>query len=434
VKQGLLDQLRCPFTGGPFTVDVVDQEGDELRHGVLRSEIGEFPVVAGIPILRRDLAGMDVVVDRLRAGDLAGATRRAAFGDIPPSGLGRVGGWLADTERLRRLGRRATDRHHARLDERAQALTDPTSSTRDLFDLAYRQLHLRNPEVYEYNWHRFSMPRQLAALAALEWAPRRGPVLDVACGAGHLTWALGAALGPDIPVIGVDGLFFALYVAKTRMAPDAELLCVDLESLPFPDGSIGGVWASDVVHALSRKVQVRRELDRVSVPAAWGAVIWMAVAGTDHHQPARPLSLDGYRRLLPDEATFLAGDAVLDAYLGGHAADRQAPGDLAASPTATALWDPSGEARDGRPFDGWPHARGRLGVNTLYESDGDDLRLRLPTEEFAAEHGDLRRYTPETVTRPVAPDREERERLVEQFVLLGHPDGYHPDPWPDPGD
>ena len=427
MKRSLLAELRCPFTGGPFAVDVVEEVGDDLRHGVLRSEIGEFPVVAGIPILRRDVPGMDVVAARLRAGDLDGAARRAAFGDIAPSGLGRLGGWLADTERLRPLGRRADERHHARLDERARALTDPASGARDLFDLAYRQLHLRNPEVYEYNWHRFSLPRQLAALAALEWAPRRGPVLDVACGAGHLTWAIGQSLGPDVPVIGVDGLFFALYVAKTRMAPEAEFLCVDLESLPFADGSIGGVWASDVVHALSRKVQARRELDRVSAADAWGAVIWMAVAGTDHHQPARPLSLDGYRRLLPDEATFLSGDALLDAYLAGHAADRQAPGELATSATATALWDGSGEARDGLAFDGWPHARGRLGVNTLYEPDGDGLRLHLPTEEFEEEHGALRRYTPETAVRPAAPDATERARLVEQFVLLGYPDGYHSD-------
>jgi ubiquinone/menaquinone biosynthesis C-methylase UbiE len=307
-------------------------------------------------------------------------------------------------------------------------LTDPATSTRDLFDLAYRQLHLRNPEVYEYNWHRFSLPRQLAALAALEWAPRRGPVLDVACGAGHLTWALGQSLGPDVPVIGVDGLFFALHVAKSRIAPESEFLCVDLESLPFVDGSIGGIWASDVLHALRRKVQAWRELERVSRPDAWGAAIWLAVKGTDHHQPARPLSLDGYRRLLPDDAAFLAGDVLLDQYLAGHAADRSDPGDLAASATATALWDRSDEARDGRAFDGWPHARGVLGVNTLLEDVGDgELRLRLPTEEFAEEHHAIRRYTPDTAD--LAADRA---ALIEQFVLLGYPEGYH-DPWPGAG-
>jgi ubiquinone/menaquinone biosynthesis C-methylase UbiE len=418
VNLDLLERLRCPFTGGPFRVEAVEQVGDDLRHGVLHSEIGEYPVVAGIPILRRDLDGMDAVIEHLRAGDPDAAARRAAFGQIPPSGLGRLGGWLADTQRLRGLGRRADARHHARLDERARPLTEPTSGAQELFDLAYHQLHLRNPEVYEYNWHRFALPRQLAALAVAEWAPRRGPVLDVACGAGHLTWALGRAL--DVPVVGVDGLFFALYVARTRIAPDAELLCVDLESLPFPDGEFGGIWASDVLHALRRKVQTVRELDRVARPDAWGAAIWLAIKDTEHHQPARPLTLDGYRRLLPDGTTFLAGETVLEHYLDGHAADRSDPGDLATSATATALWDAGGDARDGRPFDGWPHARGDLGVNTLFEDDGTgELRLRLPTEEFAREHDAVRRYTPATARRD-----DDEARLVEQFVLLGYPDGY----------
>jgi SAM-dependent methyltransferase len=209
-------------------------------------------------------------------------------------------------------------------------------------------------------------------------------------------------------------------VARTRIAPEAELLCVDLESLPFGDDWFGGIWASDVLHALSRKVQTVRELDRVSRPDSWGAAIWLALKGTDHHQPARPLTLDGYRRLLPDDTTFLDGDAVLQQYLDGHAADRSDPGDLATSATAVALWDRTGEARDGRPFDGWPHARGELGVNTLFDDvGGGELALRLPTEEFTQEHHAVRRYTPATARR----DDDEGE-LVERFVLLGHPDGY----------
>jgi SAM-dependent methyltransferase len=423
MKLDLLAELRCPFTGGPFEVDAVDQEGDELRHGVLRSEIGVYPVVAGIPILRRDLEGMDVVVDRVRAGDLDGAARRAAFAEIRPSGLGRVGTWLADTDRLRPLGRRVEARHHDHLDVQATPLTDPASGPRELFQLAYRDLHLRNPEVYEYNWHRFTLPRQLAALAVAEWAPRRGPVLDLACGAGHLTWALGQALGPDVPIIGIDGLFFPLYVAKTRLAPHAEFVCGELESLPFRDGSMGGIWASDVFHVLSRKAQTARELARVRQADAWGAMIWLAVADTDHRQPARPLSLDGYRRLVPDGAAFLAGDALLDRYRSGRAADRADVGDIDSSPTATVLWDPRDEAHDGRSFDGWPHARGRLGPNTLYEEDGDGLlHLRLPTEAFAREHHAIRSYLPATARLT-----DDRDALVEQFVLLGYPDGYLPD-------
>ncbi len=152
-----------------------------------------------------------------------------------------------------------------------------------------------------------------------------GPVLDVGCGAGHLTWAL--TEHTDAPVIGVDGLFFALYVAKTRIAPAADFVCGELESLPLADGTVGGIWASDVLHAVNRKVQVARELARVATEGSWGAVVGLAVAGHDHEYPGRPLSLEGYRRLLPDDATLVADDALVDGYLEGRAASRADAGD-----------------------------------------------------------------------------------------------------------
>jgi SAM-dependent methyltransferase len=310
------------------------------------------------------------------------------------------------------------NRHQQDLDARSAALVDPQTGVWDLFALAYQDLHLRNPEVFSYNWYRFGLPRHLAALAALEWAPTSGPVLDVGCGAGHLTWAL--TEHTDAPVIGVDGLFFALYVAKTRIAPAADFVCGELESLPLADGTAGGIWASDVLHAVNRKVQVARELARVATEGSWGAVVGLAVAGHDHEYPGRPLSLEGYRRLLPDDATLVPDDALVDGYLKGRAASRADPGE---GRTVTALW---GDGNDGAPFTDWPHGRGERAVHTLLRPDGDTLRLTFPTASFEREHGALRRYTPAEAEVPHAPSPEEAERLVETFVLLGFPPGYQP--------
>src|SRR5688572_28919970 len=100
------------------------------------------------------------------------------------------------------------------------------------------------------------------------------------------------------------------------------------------------------------------------------------------------------------------------------------------------------EAADGRGFDGWPHARGRLGPNPLFTVDGrrdsaTTLRLQMPTPAYGAEHGDLRRFTPERVEVPDAvvaaavrgTAHPDLDRLIEQFVVLGFPDAYREDPW-----
>lgn len=388
MKPETLELLRCPLSGGPLA-----REGD-----VLVGEAGTWPIVGGIPVFRPDV---DELVELVRAGQHELAIRRAAFGEIPPAGWHRVGGWLADT-RLAPAGRRVLARHRDELDRRSTGLVDPDATVRELFELAYRDLRLRNPEVFAYNFYRYGLPRHLAALAAIEWAPTTGPVLDVGCGAGHLT----AALGPD--TVGVDGLFFALYVAATRLAPQADFVCCELESLPFADDAFGGVWASDVLHAISRKAQVVREMDRVTVDDAWGAVVGLAVAGFDHEYPGRPLSHEGYQRLFP-AATLVADDDLVDGYLARRAATRT-PGE---GPTVTALW---GDGQDGRPFDDWPHARGELGLNPLLAPDGV---LRFPTPAFEREHGALRRWTPAT-----ADLADDEAALVEQFVLLGLPPGY----------
>jgi SAM-dependent methyltransferase len=424
----VLELLECPFSGTDLVLE------GEADWGVLRSEAGAFPVLAGIPILR---LGEDELVELVEAGEHERAVRTAAFAEVAPSGWRRIGPWLAATERLGAPGRRLQDSWRADLDRRARPLTDPGTTTEDLFALAYRELRLRNPEVFAYNWYRYSVPRHLAALAAMAWAPPTGPVLDLGCGAGHLTAALDRHVAPD-PVIGVDGLFFALYVARTRVAPGAQLVCCDLDPLPLRDGVVGGVWASDVLHAIARKASVARELHRVAGPRSWGAVVSLAVAGHDHEYPGRPLSLDGYRRLLGPGATFLADDAQVEGYLAGHAADRSAPGDPAAAPTVTALWVDGLEAADGAGFTGWPHAQGELGLNPLFVADGregDATRVvrRWPTPAYEREHGALRAYVPEEALVPDDRTGAELDRLIEQFVVLGFPEGYLEDPWPDGG-
>ena len=46
----LLRLLRCPYSGSPLRLEAL-VPGGRVEQGILRSEAGEFPLVAGIPIL-----------------------------------------------------------------------------------------------------------------------------------------------------------------------------------------------------------------------------------------------------------------------------------------------------------------------------------------------------------------------------------------------
>lgn len=72
----------------------------------------------------------------------------------------------------------------------------------------------------------FGQPRHLAALAiASVLKDRGGPILDLACGPGHLTHFFCTGADRDRPVVGVDRSFFRLYVARNYVAPRADFIC-----------------------------------------------------------------------------------------------------------------------------------------------------------------------------------------------------------------
>ena len=85
----------------------------------------------------------------------------------------------------------------------------------DLFDLYFRKSGLKMMHAYDYFVFRFGQPRHLVSLslASLIRQPNK-PILDLACGFGHLTRSL-VQQAEGQQVIGVDRNFFGLYVAPT---------------------------------------------------------------------------------------------------------------------------------------------------------------------------------------------------------------------------
>jgi SAM-dependent methyltransferase len=96
---------------------------------------------------------------------------------------------------------------------------------------------------------------------------REGPWLDLSCGPGVFTRAVGAA-SPGALVVGLDLSHAMLEVAaeRTRAYSNVVLVHGDAHALPFGSASFGGVNNAGALHAYDDPEQVFREVWRVLRP------------------------------------------------------------------------------------------------------------------------------------------------------------------------
>ena len=280
MKIETLRLLRCPYCGQPLECLESVQIGDEIEHGILECGCSNFPIVAGIPIFKRD-GRLDLMSDTedtvLRAGPpvraLLELVRSRDFERallillIPPLGLpvrlGRLAALLPGRYRERFRDYVATAASAKRKRTYRTLMAQPATAV-DVFDFFFRQLHLWRAEMYNYFAYRLGMPRHLAALSLATLLPTsHKPILDLACGFGHLLhyWAM---TRPGHPLIGLDRNFFLVWVAREWMVPGADYVCADADqTLPFDRGSLSDAYCSDAFHYFFQKVQCVSELQRV---------------------------------------------------------------------------------------------------------------------------------------------------------------------------
>lgn len=430
----LLDKLLCPYVRTPLALESYERHGDDIEYGVLRSEAGEFPIVAGIPILFADRADLLAL---LRAGRLQEATALAVFGEALPAGLWRVAGLLRQTYRLRKLGAALENSHQGAWLRRTTAALFPPGEApgpRRLFDLAFREFRIRSSEVFNYNFYRHGQPGYFVALSFVERV--RGPrVLDLACGAGHLTRML---CGRAPQVVALDGFFFYLYVSRQCIARGAWQVCADVNALPFREAAFDDVFCSDAFFNFQGKWAALREMERVLSPAGRLMLVWLRSRLHHHLYPGRALTPAGYRvlvahlphRIIPDDQT-------LQRYLARQGAAAAIQADDAAlnrARSVSMLVDRAGEFADGGRFALWPHVSGQLHVNPLYKPmDGRYVR-RWPSAFYADEDPVIRDYLPENFM--LSPEQEAALRegrfevldmldgLIGRGAILGLPEGF----------
>ncbi|MBA8924629.1 SAM-dependent methyltransferase/uncharacterized protein YbaR (Trm112 family) [Kutzneria viridogrisea] len=441
--------LRCPHCRTPLHHTPVPCPALPGRpFGTLDCGTHSYPVIDGIPVIRHGRVPVqdhttDTVevpgptVATLLADVRAGRGHRAlvrllAFDPELPWPLPRVpvlrtALTTGPALPLARWHRRRTVR---------RLLTEDTASqtAQDWMQLFYLRSRGIDREQYTYFFHRFAQPRTLAALALLGTLPQHDPrpVLDLACGFGHLTHAIGHR-GHE--VLGTDRNYFQLWVARHFLAPKAQFVCADAaDPLPFAEGAFSAALCADAFHLLPGKQHLVGELRRTTPDGP----LLITRTGNALVQPneGRELSPTGYTDLLGDLHHQVFDDQeLISAYLANTAPRPLDQADTRKWITILATPRPVTAPRP-RPDGHWPHAAGTLTVNPVYHrtptGTGEQLLFQFPSCWYAFEnHAMLDYHLPATTVdaatladldagRGQAAVRE----LISGFAVIGVPDRY----------
>jgi len=482
MRHTTLKLLNCSYCGGPFSfARVIEGTSDAMHYGTMactRCEM-EFPVVEGILIARHEretvsvkaptqdatvVAGPSVrqILDLLYAGRTDEALRVLI---VPPTSRCRLPvvhrvlkksplrGALRSVET--RIGQAVLPRWQRQL---VRSLRDGGQAHTAVDLLRHYYGGPFKSEMLNYFRYRFGQPRHLTALClATLFRQTDGPLLDLACGIGHITHFFTHGCG-DRPVVGTDRDFFQLLVARRFVAPGADYLCCDADRpLPLATGAFGGGFCADAFHLFQNPSVCVREIDRVV--HAQGVAVYSRF-GNALMQPREgyELTLRGYRELFRARRTALLDEqTLLSRYLQqlGPNLDESMPTDyLDGQKGFSAVVSHRDDLfRDHTTMDDWPHAAGRLRLNPLYapvtgngkaagqmnDRTGTNLhrheteyRFRFPSAWFAYEDQAYRQYAPSTVR--LSPDvlngirtgerSTEIDDLTKRCVLLGMPEKY----------
>lgn len=396
--------LRCPYCGGPLSPSAARSAGD--AHGVLSCACCAYPVVDGIPILKIGDAE-SAAIRAIERGDATEARRLVL--DLPP------------------------ERHEA-FEEARRA---PTT-----FAHAVRRV-LPDGEG-DYYVLRFGDPSFVAADAILRTIAWRipeptGRLVDVCGGCGHLSWTLSQVArerGWPGPVL-VDASFWRLSLARKFLVAGADVICADAnQPLPLATGAATLAVCNDAVHYVWAKRTLATDMLRVAGPRGWVAWTHVHNALGENATGGNTLVPGHYASLLGERSVLAADEgSLVEAAIAGRALPWRSPAaDSVNAAAAIALVAPPHGGDLMLPAHAPALAQGTVVRNPCYAAsrDGDAVawRLALPSPEYEAEFGGLRRYLPERLDWQASEvaDLEDLARrrpdLLTRRVLLQVPDGY----------
>lgn len=428
----ILRHLECPFCHDTFRYSA-----RHAGYGILECRCDRWPVVDGIPIIQRSPIGhiehtkgtaryrstnYAELVDLIDALAFNEALLRCLSSPRTLPGLQRIIGWTLSHSKLivglwQRFDKAAL--------ENLLAHRDALTAT-DLFEFFCNPNTPLGDGAREYFTFRFGMPRHLSALALIESIPSSPrPVLDIACGAGHIEHYLERRAAAT-SVIGCDFNFFQLWVAKHWIAPQSEFVCADVrDGLPFAADTFSAVICSDAYHCISNRQLLMSEIERCAPQTP--LIITRAGNRAVRPNEGYETDVDGYLSEVPGAQIFHDKGLVRD-YLA-----RRAPQPSTAEEARTHKW--VSFARNLTPSSTlaaqWPHAVGQLVLNPIYrvrqERGGLHLRYHSPSEWFEFENGEMLKYLPRELRVTHEELQSPPESLIRQTVLVGVPDRYNAD-------
>ena len=443
------DSLRCPYCRGPFDFDECTKpDMARAEFGLLRCSCSVFPVIDGIPIVMRDALRIyehttgapetdAVEVDELAELIRRGATQEAllqsltAFG-IPAAWRKALGWRLSRTRIVKQLSEQVAKK---RFERQVLAQRDSLNAP-DVLEYYYRTDGPLNPDVGHYFIQRLTQPRHLAALSlAAAVAADSKPVVDIACGVGHLAHYFNCRQD-RMPVTGVDLNFFQLWIARHFMAPQSHFVCANVnDGLPFKDDCFSATFCSDAYHYIRNYALLLGEVGR----CAPGRMVTLTRVGNASVTPNEGFerSLDTYLAEFPGPVRAFHEAELTKCYLrrsDPFDTDQVTNADLRERKWLSFTWNVPAAHRSIKRDAIKPHAVGRIGINPIYTrstSPDGGLRLRFdfPTAWYAYENHRMLEYHPLDAMLSAEQlselsewqEHESLRELVDSFVLIGFP-------------
>jgi len=427
-----LTYLRCPWCH-----DGVRYTEAHAGYGILECRCDRWPVVDDIPIIQRSPIGHiehtkgwtryhstnhRELVELIDAGQFEEALLRCLNTPRTLPGLTRLIGWYFSHNKLIvGLWNRRDQAALKSLVARRDALT-----ATDVFEFFCSPTSPLGDGLREYFIYRFSQPRHLVALGLIESIPSATqPVLDVACGAGHLAHYLEHRSDPSA-VIGCDFNFFHVWIAKHWIAPRADFVCTDLrDGLPFADGAFSATFCSDAYHCIKDRRTLLSEIER----CAPGKPLVVTCAGNRSVKPNEGYETDvsGYLDEAPGAQVFHES-GLLNDYLARRTPQPASPEEASRHKWVSFVRNPAPPRALSAQ---WPHAVGKLVLNPIYRvrAEGGALHLQheFPSEWYEFENSGMLKYLPRELTLTQDELQRPAEELIRKAVFIGVPDRYSAD-------
>ncbi len=456
LEQDLLPLLRCPKCHGAMQFSPAATgplAGAEF--GVLRCSCARYPIIDGIPILLDSRVGMFehttgtaqvsgvepqrlvTLIEQGRGDDAL--LECLAFPILPPL-VRRLLGWRLSNGPLGSSLGRWRCKRRLRADVLARRRDNSAS---EVFGFFYQPDSPMDIVVGDYFNLRFGQPRHLAALSLLHNVlPDDKPLLDLACGGGHLDHYLTSRYEP-LKIVGTDLNFFHLWIARHWIAPTGQYVCADAgDGLPFIDAGFSGTFCSDAYHYIPNRTALHREMER----CAPGRLGMLTRVGNAEVMPNEGMerTAAGYVEDIgaPDTRVF-AESSLLKCYLNRRnplEQPRDDPDTVGHSKWLSFAWNVPAKLRDAAALAReWPHAAGTLRINPIYARNsvesGLHLRFAFPSIWYAYENGGMLAYHPRRLVlergqmeaaREGASATAVRDDLIARFVLMGMPQRFIP--------